>query len=262
MTKNPVVALFQNDSVPANPDAQLEALETAAASAARAGADLLITPEMFMSGYYIPGRVDELAEAVDGPFMQSVARIAAANRLALLIGYPERSSRGTFNSAALLDSDGALLLNHRKFHLSGAYEKQHFIIDDNEVQVATIADLKVAPLICYDVEFPEAVRAAALKGAELVVVPTALVEEYEFLTRTLIPTRAFENGFYVAYVNHAGSEAELNFCGQSTFAGPFGDFRQISGNNQDLMIVEIDRSAVPAARARLPYLSDRRPDIR
>lgn len=259
---NPVIALFQNDSVPENPAAQLDALETAASAAATAGADLLITPEMFMSGYYIPGRVGDLSEPVDGPFMQAAARIAAANRLALLIGYPERSSSGTFNSAALLGSDGALVLNHRKFHLSGSYEKQHFIVDDNEVQVAAIAGLKVAPLICYDVEFPEAVRAAALKGAELVAVPTALVAEYDFLTRTLIPTRAFENGFYVAYVNHAGSEAELTFCGQSTLAGPFGDFQQISGNGEDLLIVEVDRSAVPAARARLPYLSDRRPDIR
>lgn len=259
---NPVVALFQNDSVPGNPVAQLDALQTAARDAARAGAGLLITPELFMSGYYIPGKVAEFAEPANGPFLQKAAAIAAGSGVAILVGYPEQSAAGTYNSAALISATGALLANHRKFHLSGAYEKQHFIIDDNEVQVVSVAGLKVAPLICYDVEFPEAVRAAALKGAELIAVPTALFEEYAFLTRTLIPTRAFENGLYVAYVNHAGSEGECTFCGCSTLAGPFGKFHQIETNGQELLTAAVDVAAIGKARERLPYLSDRRPGLR
>jgi predicted amidohydrolase len=259
---NPVIALFQNDSVVADPAAQLEALASAARTASEGGAVLLITPELFMTGYHIPGRVDELAETVDGPFLQAAGAIAAESNIALLVGYPERSDKGTCNSAALIGSDGSLLLNHRKFHLSGPYEKGHFIVDDNEVQVANVGGLKVAPLICYDVEFPEAVRAAALKGAELVAVPTALVEEYEFLTRTLIPTRAFENGLFVAYVNHAGSEPGCVFCGHSTFASPFAELQQVAGNHQDMLFVEVDQGMISKARARLPYLSDRRPDLR
>lgn len=214
-----------------------------------------------MSGYKIPDQVASVAEPVDGRFMLAVASIAREAGLAILCGYPEQSAAGVYNSAALFGSDGTLLLNHRKLHLSGPYEKSHFITDANSVQIADVGGVKVAPLICYDVEFPEAVRAAALAGAELVAVPTALVDQFAFLTRTLIPTRAFENGIFVAYANHAGSEADLSYCGLSTVARPDGSFKQAKGAGEALLIVSIDTDEIAGCRARLPYLTDRRGDL-
>lgn len=255
------LALFQNNSVPIDPSAQASALRQAAKNAAMANAALLISPELYMSGYKIPGQVDDVAEPVTGPFMQSVCRIAQDTGVAILCGYPEQGDDGVYNSVALIDSDGQLLINHRKLHLSGPYEKGHFIVDSNQVQVADVNGVKVAPLICYDVEFPEAVRAAALAGAQLVAVPTALVEQFAFLTRTLIPTRAFENGIFVAYANHAGSEADLNYCGLSTVARPDGSFIQAKGAGQELLVVTIDTDDIAGCRTRLPYLTDRRTDL-
>ena len=130
--------------------------------------------------------------------------------------------------------------------------------DDNDVQLTEIGGIKVAPMICYDVEFPETVRKAALLGADLVAVPTALVTQFAFLTSTMIPTRAFENGLFVAYVNHAGTEADLEYCGLSTLARPGGDFRQCKQGVEDLLIAEIDTSEIAKSRERLPYLTDRR----
>ena len=256
-----VVALYQNNSVPLNPAAQVDALGQAARNAAEAGAQLLITPELFMTGYYIPGKVSQMAESADGPFIEAVSSIANDAGLAILVGYPELSNSGVFNSAALIANDGELLINHRKLHLSGAYEKSEFILDANKVQVAEIAGVKVAPMICYDVEFPEAVRSAALKGAELVAVPTALIDQYYFLTRTLIPTRAFENGLYVAYVNHAGSEGNLKYCGLSTLAGPLGQFEQTAGSAEELLVGTINTAVIADARQRLPYHADMRLDL-
>ena len=255
------LALFQNDSVLLDPSAQAVALRKAAEKAALANAGLLISPELYMSGYKIPGQVDDIAEPVAGAFMQSVCKIARDTGVAILCGYPEQAEGGVYNSAALIGNDGQLLVNHRKLHLSGPYEKGHFIVDSNQVQVCDIGGVKVAPLICYDVEFPEAVRAAALAGAELVAVPTALVEQFAFLTRTLIPTRAFENGLFVAYTNHAGSEADMNYCGLSTVARPDGSFSQTEGAGEELMVVTIDTDDIAASRARLPYLTDRRTDL-
>ena len=255
------IALFQNDSVPLDPAAQTEALKSAAREAAGQGAQLLITPELFMSGYYIPGQAQHIAESVGGPFLTSVAEIARSVNMAILAGYPEHAARGVYNSAALVSAGGELLINHRKLHLSGAYEKTEFITDNNQVQLAEVAGIRVAPLICYDVEFPEAVRSAALKGAHLIAVPTALVAEYDFLTRTLIPTRAFENGLFVAYVNHAATESNLTYCGLSTFAGPFGRFQQTAGAGEELLIVTLDTDEIIRARSRLPYLDDRRSDL-
>ncbi|MGI9462777.1 MAG: carbon-nitrogen hydrolase family protein [Aestuariivirgaceae bacterium] len=255
------IAILQNDTVPVNPDAQTAALQRAAHDAAQASAGLLITPELFMSGYKIPGEVADMAQPVDGRYTQAVSAIAKQAGLAILCGYPERDAAGIFNSAALFDAKGNLVCNHRKLHLSGPYEKEHFITEANSVQVADIAGIKVAPLICYDVEFPETVRAAALAGAELVAVPTALVEQFAFLTRTLIPTRAFENGIFVAYANHAGSEADLSYCGLSTLARPDGSFTQTHGAGEELLIARIDTAEIALARDRLPYLADLRRDL-
>ena len=255
------IALYQNDSVPLKPQVQVDRLRIATHSAAKQAAQLLITPELFMSGYNIPGQVEQIAEPLDGPFIRQVSQIAMDVNLAILAGYPERVRNGVYNSAALVSATGELLINHRKLHLSGPYEKAEFITGDNTVQIAEIAGIKVAPLICYDVEFPEAVRSAALKGAQLVAVPTALISQFDFLTRTLIPTRAFENGLFVAYTNHAGSEDNLTYCGLSTFAGPFGHVEQTAGAAEELLIVTLDTEEMTKARARLPYLDDRRTDL-
>ena len=255
------IALFQNDSKPLDTAAQLAALSQAAHTAHLATAKLLITPELFMSGYKVPGEVAGIAQSVDGPFLSEVANLARRNSIAILCGYPEREGDKIYNSAALFDYEGQLLINHRKLHLSGPYEKSEFVTDGNAVQVAEVDGVRVAPLICYDVEFPEAVRSAALKGAELITVPTALVEQFDFLTRTLIPTRAFENGVFVAYTNHAGSEADLTYCGLSTVAGPDGNFQQCEGAGEDLLVTTIDTDIIVKCRERLPYLVDRRTDL-
>ncbi len=255
------VALLQNDSVRLDSQAQLAALQAAADEASHHAAQLLITPEMFMSGYYIPGRVVDMAEPQDGLFLAAASDIARQAGIALLVGYPEKSRQGVYNSAALIGSDGNLVLNHRKMHLSGAYEKEHFITDTNIPRVAEVSGVRVAPLICYDVEFPEAVRACALAGADLVAVPTALVEEYAFLTRTMIPTRAFENGVFVAYVNHAGTEGPLQFAGFSTFADPMGNWHQAGPDTAETIYAVVSLDTTGQARRRLPYLEVRRRDL-
>ena len=144
------LALYQNDSEPLNKDAQLKALAKAAQSAAMANAKLLITPELYMSGYKIPDAVEGVAEPQDGAFLEQAGAIARDNGIALLIGYPEQSDEGVYNSAALKDDTGKLVLNHRKLHLSGPYEKAHFITDNNDVQLAEIGGIKVCLLYTSD----------------------------------------------------------------------------------------------------------------
>ena len=254
------LALYQNDSVAGDKAAQLAALRGAAGRAARAGADLLITPELFMAGYNIGDLVHELAEPRDGPFLKGVADIARDNAISILCAYAERGDDVLYNSAALIDADGALELNYRKLHASGGYEKLTFALGD-ELVTFSLKGVTAAPLICYDVEFPEAVRAAALKGADVICVPTALRVQYAHLTASMIPSRAFENGCFVAYVNHAGSEGDFDYCGLSRLAAPDGSVVSAKGRDEELVIAEVDTERVHAARAELPYLTDRRPDI-
>lgn len=254
------LALFQHQSQPGDKAAQLNALRSAAAEASAAGAKLIVTPELFMAGYNIGAQALELAEAVDGPFLTDVSGIAQDKGVAILCAYAERDGDELFNSAALISADGARVFNFRKLHASGSYEKATYGCGD-DVVTAEIDGVTIAPLICYDVEQPEAVRAAALAGADVVCVPTALRQQYAHLTETMIPTRAFENGCFVAYVNHAGSEGDYEYCGLSRLAAPDGSVVSAQGNAPELVIAQVETDRIASARAELPYLTDRRADL-
>jgi predicted amidohydrolase len=127
--------------------------------------------------------------------------------------------------------------------------------------VAELEGIKIGILICYDVEFPEAVRALALAGAELIAVPTALIRPFDIVARTLVPARAFENQVYVAYAGMCGNEAGLGYCGLSCIVGPNGQDLARAGTGPALLFADIDLSVIPKGRMSNPYLSDRRPGL-
>ncbi|NWJ69658.1 hypothetical protein HX744_03595 [Pseudonocardia sp. ICBG1122] len=115
-------------------------------------------------------------------------------------------------------------------------------------------------LVCYDVEFPETVRALALAGADAVLVPTANMLPYDHVPRVLVPARAWENQVYVAYANWCGTEGSLTYGGLSCVAGPAGAVVR-AGRDPELLVAELDRSALAVSRRANPYLADRRPDL-
>ena len=254
------IAAYQGEGVSGDIAKALDLLRVKAAEAARAGAGLAIFPEMFLTGYNIGDAVFKLAEPVDGPSSQKAAAIAREAGVALLYGYPERDGDTVYNSALLIGRDGAPLANYRKTHLYGSEEKRLFA-PGKSLMLAELDGLKIGILICYDVEFPEAVRALALAGAELIAVPTALIRPFDVVARTIVPARAFENQVYVAYAGMCGSEAGLGYCGLSCIVGPDGQDLARAGSGPDLLFADIDLSAIPKGRMSNPYLSDRRPRL-
>ena len=183
--------------------------------------DLVVCPELFLSGYNVGDRVLTRAEPKGGPSQERASAIARKHRTALVYGYPESDDGITYNAAVCLDADGRSIAHYRKRRLPNQFERANFSCGSGYTQFA-LNGWKVAMLICYDVEFPEAMRACALGGAQLVVAPTALKKEWTFVARTVIPTRAFENGLFLAYANYCGSEGEFEYLGESCFAGPGG----------------------------------------
>jgi len=115
----------------------------------------------------------------------------------------------------------------------------------------------VALLVCYDVEFPEAVRACAMAGADIVVAPTALKAEWAFVARQLVPTRAFENGVFLLYANYCGRENGFAYLGESCIIGPGGEEIARAGSDEELIAGVLSRAQIAQARGRLPYLRDR-----
>jgi len=252
------VAGLQAAGVPGDVEANCAQLRAAAAEAAAAGARLLITPELYLTGYDIGDQVRELARL---DLTGAVRQIAREAGLAILAGLPEPAGERLYNTAILVGGRGEELLRYRKTHLFGDLDRRYFVPGDDLVAVAELHGVRMAVLICYDVEFPETVRAAAERGADLIAVPTAQMTPFEFVAEQVVRTRAWENQVYLAYVNHDGRERTLEYVGRSSIVAPSGDVLAGAGHGDQLLLATIDTEVVARARAQNPYLNDRRSDL-
>ncbi|MEU1032336.1 carbon-nitrogen hydrolase family protein [Streptomyces mirabilis] len=254
-------ALLQSSGRPGSVVENLKVLDEAAGRAAAAGAGLVAAPEMFLTGYAIGDDIARLAEPADGDWADAIAEIATRHGVAVAYGYPEREGETVYNSAQLISADGTRLANYRKTHLFGCFERDHFTPGEQPVVQADLNGLRIGLMICYDVEFPENVRAHALAGTDLLVVPTAQMHPFQFVAESVVPVRAFENQMYVAYVNRVGPEGEFEFVGLSTLAGPDGIARTRAGRGEELVLADTDPDFLAASREANPYLKDRRPGL-
>lgn len=255
------VAIYQGEGRQKRVDKNLEIIRSAALSAAKQGARLLIFPEMFLTGYNIGDAVFELAEPADGPSAQMAAAIARQANIALLYGYPEKSDAGVYNSAILIDRHANIRANYRKTHLFG-HEENRLFQAGNTLVLTQLEGLTIGILICYDVEFPEAVRALTNAGAQLIAVPTALMKPYCQIAETVIPARAYESQVFVAYVNRIGTERSMTYCGLSSMIGPDGYPLLKKGPGEDgVFCANVEISAITATRKENPVLRDRRPEL-
>ena len=255
------VAVYQCPPLPLDPAANLQRLHQLAMEAK--GADLLVLPEMFMTGYNIGvDAVSVLAEVYNGESAQQVARIAKAAGIAILYGYPERTEDGQiYNAVQLIDANGERLCNYRKTHLFGDLDRSMFSPGTDDFPVVELNGWKLGFLICYDLEFPENARRLALEGAELILVPTANMIPFDFIADVTVRARAFENQCYVAYANYCGHEGDIHYCGQSSIAAPDGSRIAQAGLDEALIVGELDRQLMVDSRAANRYLLDRRPEL-
>ncbi|MFJ7988004.1 carbon-nitrogen hydrolase family protein [Streptomyces sp. NPDC096351] len=257
-------ALLQSSGELGDVAANLKILDEAAGRAAAAGADLLLAPELFLTGYAVGADMARLAEPADGPSARAVAAVAVRHGLAVGYGYPERDTERhgvLYNAARLVGADGEPLADYRKTHLFGGFETTWFTPGDRPVVQAELGGLTVGMMICYDVEFPENVRAHALAGTDLLLVPTALMHPAEIVPLSVLPVRAFENQLYIAYANRTGPEGDFEFVGLSTLVGPDGTARARAGRGEDLVLGDVDPAFLAASREENPYLRDRRPGL-
>ncbi len=243
------LALWQTPH-PATTAEALPRLDATCAQARAQGANLLVTPEMFLTGYAIGAeRVAALAEPANGPLAQAVAGIAQRHGIAIVYGYPEQNPQGKpFNAAQAIGPDGTRLMNTRKTHLFGDLDRTQISAGDAASQVFEWKGWRLGLLICYDVEFPETVRLLALQGADAVLVPTANMEPFDEVQRVLLPARALENSLYLAYANACGREGTLAYNGLSSAIGPDGGVQNLADKGERLLFARLDAAALQHRR--------------
>ncbi|MEX3011572.1 carbon-nitrogen hydrolase family protein [Hoeflea sp. TYP-13] len=253
MQDNLNVVVAQSPAELVGPSERLAWLETSIRSIGERGADLIVLPELFLTGYNVGDTVDEWAEGRDGNAFRQIAGLCRRHDIAIHFGYAERDGEHLFNAAACIGKDGAVVATHRKLLLPPGFEANHFEAG-RECRTFEIGQFTIATLICYDAEFPENFRHVA--AADLVLVPTALAAQWEVVAHKVIPARAFENGMFVCYANHAGHENGIDYLGASCIVAPDGRDLARAGRSEQLLFASLNISQVKAARERLPYHRD------
>ena len=255
------IAGLQHAGHPGGVADNLAVIAEAAAEAKARGAEVLVTPEMFVTGYNIG---DQVAKLAADDLVGAVQAVAAEARVAIVAGLPEQASGGgVWNTALFVDETGAEVTRYRKTHLFGDLDRGLFLAGPAAGVPVDFRGVRVSLLICYDVEFPETVRAASRAGADVLLVPTAQMEPYARIAEQLIWTRAWESQIYVAYVNRSGEEGELRYVGRSSVVAPTGEVLAAldADTRTGLLLATVDTDVVARSRAANPYLDDLRRDL-
>jgi len=266
------IALVQ-EFLPDNPmDAFQQGLE-AIEEAANAGADLVVFPELSFTEFYpqMPGDdragdILDLADPVPGTLTESVASAAKEHGVVVVFNLYERDGEEGFNTSPVIDADGTLLGATRMMHVpqyEHFYEKDYYTPGNTGAPVYDTAVGRLGVATCYDRHYPEYLRALALQGAEIVVVPQAGVsgEWPKGVFESELQTASFQNGFFMALANRVGREDEMLFDGASFVTGPKGQvIAQAPSGEAIILLASINTDRCETSPARTLFLKDRRPD--
>lgn len=260
-----------------NPEVNQEKAVALIKEASENGADAVLLPELFNTSYFcreIDQRYFDWAEPVPGPVTNRFADLAKKLGIVILLPLFEKEAPGIYyNTVVVFEKDGSILGKYRKMHIPddpGFYEKYYFTPGDLGYRVFKTSAGNIGTLICWDQWFPEAARLTALKGADILVYPTAigtLKDEgesekmtYKEAWLTVQRGHAIANGCFVAGINRVGIEGGTTFWGSSFLCGPFGERIAEAGESEEILYVQPDFQSIEKQRQTWPFFRDRRID--
>ncbi len=269
MPKFPLISIVQMRSS----EDKMENLELSVdfiREAAKKKSNLICFPEFQMA--YSPesqsaNQLSEIAESVnDGNFITTLRKAAKVNKISIISTIYEKSNNGSdnrvYDTVVLIDSKGEISSVYRKLHLYDAlgFKESDKMMAGNMIEKPVKTSVgNIGLMICYDIRFPEMSRILTVKGANVLVSPSAWVHGVmkEEHWQTLLKARAIENGLYIIAPDQVGNI----FSGRSMAVDPFGVVLLDMGNREGMEVVEIDKSRVQKVRELLPLLKNRRTDV-
>jgi predicted amidohydrolase len=260
------IALAQIFCRPGDKEGNLKKIEQAAVQAKRKGAQLLILPELSLTGYVVRDEIYGLAEDIPGPSTRRIETLAKKTGLHIVFGMPEVSgdTKATLHNTAVLVGPKGLIGKYRKMYLPthSVFEEKRYFRPGYQPAVFKTDLGKIGLIICYDIYFPEVVRLARLEGAQLIVCISASPSVRRTFFEVLTAARAIENVAFLAFVNLVGIEDGLQFWGGSRLLGPNGKVLvQAKYDKEDFVLAGIDYSDLRPIEAFVPVLKDLRPEL-
>lgn len=234
------IALAQTSPILFDKRSNVHIAEEWIIKAAREKAAIVVFPELFLTGYLIGERLQEMAETIRGENITRLVKIAKAHKIALIVGFAEReeATGRIFDASVYCNAEGTISGTYRKIHLYAA-EKEWF----SRGQEACIWEGdqdRVGALICYDLEFPEHARVLALRGARWLAACTGNMKPNEHAQDVFVQARALENHIWVALANRIGKEGEVEFFGGSAICDPTGKIVAKAAGEETLLVADID----------------------
>ena len=235
--------------------------------AARKNAHLVCFPEFqmaFSPSSQSANHLARIAETVKGNFVLTLATTAKKNRIGVVVTIYEKSNkpRQVYDTALIINERGAITSIYRKLHLYDAlgFKESTKLMPGKSIVKPDKTPAGIAGLlICYDLRFPELSRLLTVKGADILIAPSAWVagDMKEDHWQTMIKARAIENGSYIVAPDQVGNV----YCGKSLVVDPFGVVLLDMGKREGMETVDIDKTRIQQVRRSLPLLKNRRTDI-
>lgn len=264
------IACVQTDVAFAQVDQNLSKLERIVTDEVSQGTQLTVFPECFATGYCFDSLSEAMpyAESVTGSTTSRVADLCRRLKTHVVFGMLERDGDTIYNLAVLMGPNG-LIGTYRKVHLPWLGVDRFTTSGERPFEVFDVAGVRIGMLICYDGAFPEASRVLALKGADLILLPTNWPPGGSYMAQFSTNCRAMENGVYFAAVNRIGTERGFQFIGQSRICSPVGaTMASIDGDQPGIIRATIDVETARTKRlVRVPgkhvidRMADRRPHM-
>ncbi len=255
------IALGQIRLEPGDKTFNMETMVSVTKEAAKENTDLVVFPELSLTGYVVRDKIFEVAEPVPGPSTETLSEISSQTGVSIVYGLPEIVRPGILCNTAVIISKEKIV-PYRKIFLPnhGMFEEKRYFASGNTFVQTDIGRTTIGVCICYDIFFPEIARSAMIKGAEIYVClstsPESRQQFFELFTRA----RATENTMFVVYVNQVGIQNHLSFWGGSEIISPGGSqIIKCSYTDPELKIVEIDLSEISKARRFAPIIKELQP---
>jgi len=279
MARSPAlpVALIQM-SCGADPARNVRTAIDQLARAARGGAKLICLPELFRSLYFCQKqdyKCFQLAEPIPGPTTQLLSAAAKKHKITLVSSLFEKRAGGLYhNTAVVFGPNGKILGTYRKMHIPddpGFNEKFYFTPGDTGFQPIDTPVGRLGILVCWDQWYPEAARLMALRGAQILIYPTAIgwargekkdvCQTQRSAWQTIQRSHAIANGLFVLSINRTGREKNLDFWGTSFVSNPMGRVvAEASTSRAEIVRASLQLSETTTTRQHWPFLRDRRVD--
>jgi len=260
------VALAQISCKRGDKAENMRKIESLVTKAKQQGAELVIFPELSLTGYTMRDQIYELAETIPGHSTTALEKLAKKTGTYIVFGTPELSEKTqatVYNTSVLVGPDG-FIGKYRKMYLPthSVFEEKRYFRPGYQTAVFETELGKIGLIICYDIFFPEVSRLTRLKGAQLIVCISASPATRRTFFEILTAARAIENTAFLAYVNLVGIEDGLQFWGGSRLVGPNGKtLVQAKYDEEDLVVGEISYADIRPTETFVPILKDLRPEL-